>query len=63
MNYIEVSGMCINLDHVAYIQKEDHPQLGQVVTLHFATPDLSPVRVSEDHYDRLRERVTGAGAK
>jgi len=63
MNYVEVSGMCINLDHVAYIQKEDHPQFGEVVTLHFATPELSPIHVSEEHYDRLREQVTVATVK
>jgi len=57
MTFIEIAGICINLEHVAYIRKEDHAQLGGVVAIHFADPTAEPLRLSEEHYESLRRAL------
>jgi hypothetical protein len=53
MRYVEIANTYLNLDHVAYIRKEEHVQLGPVVAIHFALPDGSPLYIGEQHYDDL----------
>ncbi|PEN12929.1 hypothetical protein CRI94_13075 [Longibacter salinarum] len=54
MNFVEIAGISINLDHVVFIREEDHAQLGQVIAIHFAHPERDPLRLSAEHYDELR---------
>ena len=53
MHYVEIADLYINLDHVAYIRKEEHVQLGTVVAIHFTSPDDTPLYIGEQHYDEL----------
>ena len=54
MNYIEIADLYLNLEHVAFVRKEEHAQLGKVMAVHFATPGSSPLYLNERHYDELR---------
>lgn len=54
MNYIELGGTYLNLDHVTFIRKEEHAQFGSVVAVHFRSQSESPLYVGKHHYDELR---------
>jgi hypothetical protein len=54
MNYIEIADLYLNLEHVSFVRKEEHAQLGNVLAVHFATPGASPLYLNERHYDELR---------
>jgi hypothetical protein len=53
MNYIELGGTYLNLDHVTFIRKEEHAQFGAVVAIHFHSRSESPLYVAERHYEEL----------
>jgi hypothetical protein len=53
MHYVEIADIYLNLDHVAYIRKEEHVQLGSVVAIHFSPSDDAPLYIGEQHYDEL----------
>lgn len=57
MYFVDVAGTFINLDHVAFVRKEDHAQLGRVVAVHFITEDVKPIHVSEEYYQTLRRHL------
>lgn len=59
MNYIEIADLYLNLDHVSFIRKEEHSQLGSVLAIHFVDPGTSPLFISETHYDELRPLLLG----
>lgn len=54
MNYIEIADLYLNLDHVSFIRKEEHSQLGSVLAIHFIEPGSSPLYINQEHYDELR---------
>lgn len=54
MHFIEIADLYLNLDHVAFIREEEHTQLGNVLAVHFATADTSPLFINTRHYDELR---------
>lgn len=54
MNYIEIADLYLNLDHVSFVRKEEHSQLGSVLAIHFAAPGATPLYINERHYDDLR---------
>ena len=54
MNYIEVAGILLNLDHVTFIREEEHPHLGQVLAIHLAPTGSDPLFVGTQHHDELR---------
>jgi len=64
MNYIEVAGIFLNLDHVSFIREEEHSQLGMVLAIHLATTGSEPLYIGTQHHDELRallaERSEGA---
>lgn len=64
MNYVEVAGILLNLDHVSFIREEEHSQLGTVLAIHLATTGSDPLYVGTQHHDELRrllaERSEGA---
>jgi len=53
MNFAELGGTYINLDHVTLIRKEEHSQFGPVVAIHFRSRGETPIYVAEHHYDEL----------
>lgn len=53
MNYIELAGTYLNLDHVAFFRKEEHAQLGTVVAVHFCSQGVPPLYVGDQHYEEL----------
>lgn len=54
MNYIEIAGLYLNLDHVSYIREEEHSQFGTVLAIHFSAPGAMPLFIGAHHYDELR---------
>ena len=54
MNYIEIAGIYLNLNHVSFIRKEEHSQLGTALAIHLDTPNADPLYIGAQHYDELR---------
>jgi hypothetical protein len=54
MPYIEIADLYLNLDHVCFVRKEEHAQVGKVLAIHFATPGTTPLYVNERHDEELR---------
>lgn len=62
MPYVEIAELYLNLDHVSFIRKEEHSQLGSVLAVHLAVPGATPLYVGDQHYDELRTLLLNSGA-
>jgi hypothetical protein len=61
MNYVEVAGIFLNLDHVTFIREEEHPHLGLVLAIHLAPTGSDPLFVGTQHHDDLRRLLAERG--
>lgn len=60
MPYIEIADLYLNPDHVSFVRKEEHAQLGSVLAIHLAVPGATSLYVGEQHHDELRALLLNA---